>query len=57
MSDSSGVVTNMLDCDIWASELKLRSRCYIHFPINTVGKGMNPFIPLSWIVPHCFGIK
>ena len=42
------VVANMLDCDIVVSEFKLQSCYYIHFQTNTLGKGMNPLIPLCW---------
>ena len=40
-----GVVANMLDSDIIVSEFKLQSCYYVHFQINTVGKGVNPLIP------------
>ena len=38
---SRGVVAKVLDCDIIVSEFELQFRYYIHFGINTVGKGMN----------------
>ena len=39
------LVTNMLDCDIAESEFDLHSRYYVHFRINTLGKGMTLFTP------------
>ena len=35
-----GVMIKAMDCGIVVSE----SRYYVHFPANTVGKGMNPCI-------------
>ena len=35
----------MLDCDIVVSESELQSRYYACFRTNTLGMGMNPFIP------------
>ena len=35
----------MLDCDLEVREFKLISRYHDHFPINSLGKGMNPLIP------------
>ena len=33
-----------MDCRIIVSEFKLQSGYYVHFGINTLGKGMNPLI-------------
>ena len=40
----SGVVANVLNCDIVVSEFKLQLRNFIHFRTNTFEIGMNPFI-------------
>ena len=37
-----GVMIKAIDCEIVVSELVLKSRYYIHFRANTLGKGMNP---------------
>ena len=42
-----GVVTNILDCCITASEFQFQSRYYVHFRSNTFGKGMNSLNPYS----------
>ena len=34
----------MLDCDLEVSEFELQLRYYVHFRINILRKGMNPFI-------------
>ena len=49
--DSSyGVVDNVPDCNIVVSEFKLQSCYYVHFWTNTLGKGINPLIPISiWV--------
>ena len=39
-----GVVVKAMDCKIVVSEFVLQSRYYIHFPANTLRKGMNPLI-------------
>ena len=39
-----GVMVKAMDCGIVVSEFVLQSRYYIHFRINTLGKGMNPLI-------------
>ena len=36
-----------MDSDIVGSEFKLQLRYYVHFLTNTLGKGMNYFIPTS----------
>ena len=41
------VITKVLDCCLELSELELQSHYYIHFRTNTIGKGINPLIPLS----------
>ena len=42
-----GALANALDCDIVVSEFELQSCYYVHFQINTLGKGMKSFFPLS----------
>ena len=42
-------MANVLDYDIIVNELELQSHYYIHFPTNTLGKGMNSFIPLPFM--------
>ena len=39
-----GVMVKAMDCGIVVSEFVLQSRYYIHFRVNTLGKGMNPLI-------------
>ena len=48
-----GVVPNLLDSDIVASESELQTRYYVHFWTNAFGKGMNsPILPaIGWIEP------
>ena len=41
-----GVMVKAMDCRNVVSEFKLQSCYYIHFRTNTLGKGMNPLIPL-----------
>ena len=43
-----GLVANMLDYDTVISEFELQSRYYVHFWINTFGKGMNLLILQAW---------
>ena len=33
-----------MDCGIVVNEFELQLRYYVHFRMNTLGKGMNPFI-------------
>ena len=40
-------MAKVLDSEIVACEVDLYSRYYIHFRTNTLGKGMNPLIPLA----------
>ena len=40
-------MVNVLDCGIVVIEFELHSYSYIHFWIDTFGKGMNPFIFLA----------
>ena len=40
----SGIVANVLNCDIVVSEFKLQLHYYIHFWTNTLGKSMNSTI-------------
>ena len=39
-----GVIVKAMDCGIEVSEFLHQSRCYVHFRVNTLGKGMNPLI-------------
>ena len=39
----------MLDYNIVVSEFELQLCYYIHFWTNTLGKGMNPFIPSAMV--------
>ena len=41
-----GVIVKAMDSGIEASEFELQSCYYVHFRTNTLGKGMNPLIPL-----------
>ena len=40
-----GLVAKVLNCKIVVSEFKLQDCYYVHFWINTLGKGMNLLIP------------
>ena len=40
-----GVEANALDCSVEVSEFDLQSQNYVHFRINTLGKGINFLIP------------
>ena len=40
-----GVMVKVIDCRIIVNEFKLQLCYYIHFRTNTLGKGINPFIP------------
>ena len=46
-----GTVAKLLDCLIGVNQFELQSLYYIYFRTNTLGKGMNPFIPPSqwWV--------
>ena len=39
-----GAMVKAMDCGIVVSEFELQSHYYVHFPTNTLGKGMNPLI-------------
>ena len=39
-----GVMVKAMDSGILVSEFVLQSRYYVHFRVNTLGKGMNPLI-------------
>ena len=41
-----GVIVKVMDCRIVESEFELQLHYYIHFWSNTLGKGVNPFIPI-----------
>ena len=45
LGNCRGVVANVLDCNIVRSEIELQSYYFVHFRINTLGKGMNFHIP------------
>ena len=38
------LVVKVIDCGIVVREFVLKSRYYVHFQANTLGKGMNPLI-------------
>ena len=40
----SGMVTNVLDCDIIVNQFEPLSCYFIYFLTNTLGKGINPFL-------------
>ena len=40
----SGVMVKAMDCGIVVREFVLQSRYYVHFRVNTLGKGMNALI-------------
>ena len=42
-----GIMAKVLDCSLEISEFKLQLCYYIHFLTNTLGKGINPLIPLA----------
>ena len=42
-----GILANVLDCALEVSEFKPQLRYQVHFRTNTIGKGINPFIPSS----------
>ena len=39
-----GVMVKAMDCGIVVSEFVFQSHYYVHFRVNTLGKGMNPLI-------------
>ena len=39
-----GVMVKAIDGEIVISEFEIKSRYYVHFRANTLGKGMNPLI-------------
>ena len=41
-------MVDVLDCGLEVSMFEFQSCYYVHFRTNTVGKGMNPIIPLSY---------
>ena len=44
LSLKRSVMVKALDCGIVVREFEIKSHSYIHFRINTVGKGYNPLI-------------
>ena len=58
-------MANVLNCKIVVSEFELQSHYYVHFRINTLGKGMNSLIlpamgekiPLLLFYKNDFGIQ
>ena len=53
---SRGVMVKVMDYGIVVSEFVLQSRYYVHFRVNTLGKGMNPLIlpAMDKIIPLLF---
>ena len=49
-------MVKVIDCRIVASEFVLQSRYYVHFRVNTLGKGMDPLTlqDMGWIVQLLF---
>ena len=47
-SGPSGVMGKAMDCRIVVSEFVLQSRYYVHFRVNTLGKGYEPPNPPSY---------
>ena len=43
-----GVMVKAMDCGIVVREFVLQSRYYVHFRVNTIGKGMNPLTLSSY---------
>ena len=39
-----GVMVKAMNCRIVVREFVLQSRYYVHFRVNTLGKGINPLI-------------
>ena len=39
-----GVMVKVMDCRIVVSEFEFQSHYYVHFGMNTLGKGMNPLV-------------
>ena len=37
-------IVKAMDCRMVVSEFELQSRYYVHFRVNSLGKGMNPLI-------------
>ena len=59
-------MAKVLDCGLEVNEFELQSHFYVHVRINTLGKGMNPLIPvpvmgsiisLQFFYMDGFGIK
>ena len=46
MGKSCDVVAKVLDCDIVVSDFELKICYFVYFRANTIGKAMNPLIPL-----------
>ena len=65
LRESRDAMANVLDCESVANEFEFQSCFYIHFRINTLGKGMNsPILPSYMlnsgthiILRECFGDK
>ena len=43
-----GVMVNAMDCGIVVNKFVLQSCYYVHFQVNTLGKGMNPPYPPNY---------
>ena len=39
-----GVMVKVMDCEIVVGEFQLQSRYYVYFRVNTLGKGIIPFV-------------
>ena len=44
-----GVMIKAMNCGIVVSEFVLKSRYYVHFRANTLGKVMNPLSSHLWV--------
>ena len=44
MGGPRGVMDKTMDCGFVVSDFVLKSRYYVHFRPNTIGKGMHPLI-------------
>ena len=47
LQSTAGVMAKVLDCSLEVSEFELQSRYYVHFRINTLGKGIEPSYALA----------
>ena len=49
MSSPRGLMGKVLNLNIVGSMFKLQLHHYVHFRVNTLGKGKNPPYPDSWV--------